>query len=59
MVFDALVSAGRHRIDLADINRIVSQLGSRIVGLPTLAPEQRRIAEPALYAEILRACSSM
>ncbi len=53
LVFDALVSGGRHRIDLADINRIVSQLGSRIARFDTLPPEQRRIAEPALYTENL------
>ncbi|MGO9352184.1 MAG: hypothetical protein ACLP3C_15675 [Mycobacterium sp.] len=59
VVFDALVSGRRHRIDLADIKRIVSQLGSRIARLDTLAADQRRLVEPALYTEILARCISM
>jgi|SRR6185312_1629476 len=59
VVFDALVSAERHRIDVADLKRVVSQLGSRIRQLNNLSGEQRRLAEPALYTEILARCSSM
>lgn len=59
VILDALVSQEQHRIDLADIKRIVSQLGSRIARLDTLPVAQRRLAEPALYAEILARCSSM
>lgn len=55
VIFEALVSSERHRIDLADIHRITSDenLGGRIARLHSLSPEQRRIAEPALYSQIL------
>ncbi|BBY01049.1 hypothetical protein [Mycobacterium seoulense] len=55
IIFEALVSKEHHHIDLAKIHRIASDetLGGRIARLHTLSPEQRRIAEPALYAEIL------
>ncbi len=59
VIFEALVSQEQHRIDLAHVKRIVSQLGWRIAQLGTLPPEQRRIAEPALYTEILARCVSM
>ena len=52
-IFEALVSKGRHRIELADLKRVVSQLGSRIAQLDALPDESRLLAEPALYAAIL------
>jgi hypothetical protein len=57
VVLEALASQARHQIDLTDIKVIVSQLGSRIAQLETLTAAQRRLAEPALYTEILRRCT--
>ena len=59
VILEALVSKARHRIDLADVNRIVSQLSPHIARLHTLSEEQRRLAEPALYTQILARCSTM
>jgi hypothetical protein len=59
VVLEALVSQARHQIDLADIKVIVSQLGSRIAQLDTLTAEQRRLAESALYTEILGRCTTI
>ena len=53
------VSGARHFVDLSDVKAIVSQLGSRIGALATLTDHQRRIAEPALFGEILRRCTTM
>lgn len=58
-ILDACASVARHQIDIADIKMIVSQLGSRISQIETLDGEQRRLAEPALYAEILRRCTTI
>jgi hypothetical protein len=59
VVLEALVSGSRHHIDVADIKVIVSQLGSRITALDALSADQRRSAEPALYTEILRRCTTI
>ena len=57
VILEARVSQGRHQVDLADIKVVVSQLGSRLAALDTLTAEQRQLAEPALYAEIVRRCT--
>lgn len=59
VILDALAAAGRHRVDLADLKRVVSQLGARISKLPALTPEQRQHAEPALYCEIVARCTNL
>ena len=58
-ILDACASAARHYIDIAEIKTIVSQLGSRITQMETLTEEDRRLAEPALYSEILRRCTNV
>lgn len=57
VVLEALRSAGRREIDLADLKVILSQLGSHITGLNALPDDQRAAAAPALYAAILNRCS--
>ncbi len=59
VILDALRSGDRHDVDLADIRLVVTDnsLGRRISSLSTLTAEQRRLAQPALYAEILRRCT--
>lgn len=52
VILDVCASAGRHSIDLADVNTIVSQWGSRLRALDTLAADQRAIATPALFSTI-------
>lgn len=59
VILDALRSGEKHEVDVRYINFVVSQLGSRIAQLDTLDSEQRRHAEGALYAEILRRCTSL
>ncbi len=59
VILEALASRARHQIDLVDVKRIVSQLGSRIAQLNTLPVEKRRLAEPALYTEILARCTTI
>jgi hypothetical protein len=59
VILDALRSDERHEVDIADITRVVSKLGSFIAQLGSLTAEQRRLAEPALYAEILRRCTTI
>lgn len=56
IILDALASRGKHKIDISDINRIVSQLGSRLADLDALDSGRRILAEPALYTEILKRC---
>jgi hypothetical protein len=57
VILDALVSGTRHQINLDDVKKIVSQKGADIARLEALTAEQRRLAAPALYAEILRRCT--
>lgn len=59
VVLDALVAAGRHQVDLGDMKVVVSQLGSRIAALDSLPDEKRRLAEAALYTEILGRCTTI
>jgi hypothetical protein len=59
VILEALVSGSKHQIDLAHIKTIVSQLGSRLTTLTTLDEQTRRLAESALYTEILARCSTM
>ena len=59
VILEALVSDARHSVDLADIKVVVSQLGSRLGTLDTLSAEQRRRAEPALFAEVLSRCTTI
>ena len=55
VIFDAVRNAGRHEVDIDDVNRIASKLGSRIAKLRHLPAEQRQHAEAALYSLILEA----
>lgn len=41
VVLDALRSGGRHRVDIADVKVVLSQLGSRITRLGSLPAGQR------------------
>lgn len=59
VILDALRSAGRNAVDRDDVKLVLSQLGSRVAQLGTLTEEQRRHAEPALHAEILRRCTTV
>lgn len=63
VVLDAVASTKQRgkilELDIADLNCIVSQLGSDIAKFPSLPAEQRRIAEPALYGVILQRCSRL
>ncbi len=59
VVLEALHRGGRTEVDLGDLKVILSQLGSHITRLGGLSDEQRRHAEPALYAEILRRCTTV
>jgi hypothetical protein len=54
LIFDAVRSHGEHNIDIDRLKAVVSQLGSRVVRLEALTATQRRLAEQALYTEILR-----
>lgn len=58
-ILDALAPAGLERVALADINGVVSELGASIRKFETLAAEPRRLAQPALYALIVKRCSMM
>lgn len=59
VILDALRSDERHKVDLADIETVVSQLGSRIARLANLSDEERRHARAALYKQILERCISL
>ena len=59
VILDALLSDSRHAADIADIRRVRSQLGSRIVQLDALPSDKRQHAEPALYHEVLRRCTNI
>lgn len=59
VILDALRSADRHEVDIHDIKVVVSQLGSLIVRLSSLAEPEARNAATALYTEILKRCSML
>lgn len=59
VILDALRSDERHQVDIADMKRVVSQLGSRIARLGALDETLRGHAVNALYVEILRRCTSL
>jgi hypothetical protein len=59
VIFDALRSAERRTVDIDDLKRVVSQLGSRIKQLPALSAKERRLAEPALYTKIVQLCTTL
>lgn len=63
MIFDAIASTAKAigviPVDIADLKLIVSQLGSRLSALDSLTSDQRRLAEPVLYSEILKRCSNI
>lgn len=59
VIFDALRSDQRSRVDLADIEAVVSQFGSRMKRLDSLDEEQRGHAEAALYKLILQRCTKV
>lgn len=59
VVLQALRGGGRREVDLRDLKVVFSQLGGRITALDSLDDEQRRHAAPALYAEILRRCTTL
>jgi hypothetical protein len=55
VIFDAVRADNRHEVDIDQLKSVVSQLGSRINALTTMGIEQRRLAEPALYVQVIRA----
>jgi hypothetical protein len=59
MILDAMMSAGRHDVDIDDIKTVVSQQGARITALPGLSDEERQLAESALHSEILESCRAI
>ena len=59
VIFDALRAAGQLTVDRDDLKGVVSDLGKRIRQLPTLTAEQRRLAEPALYGQIVERCTTL
>lgn len=59
VILDALRSAGRREVDLYDIKVVVSQLGSRISKLRGLPQDARARAEPVLFNEIVRRCTTL
>lgn len=59
LILEALVSDGRHNIDIASVKVIVSQLGPRLTAFDTLDDGHRRLAEPALYKEVLARCTTL
>ncbi len=59
VILDALVSGAQHKISLDEVKHIVSHHGSDITKVCALPAETRRLAESALYATILRRCSSI
>jgi hypothetical protein len=58
-ILDALQSDARHQVDLADVLRVRSQIGPRILQFNTGPRGHREHAERALYAEILRRCTNL
>jgi hypothetical protein len=59
VILDALHSADRHKVDLGNVKAIVSELGSYISSFVKSDGAQRRRAEKALYAEILKRCTTI
>jgi hypothetical protein len=59
VIFDAVRDVGRPTVDIDDIKRILSQLGSEIAKLRQLPAEQRRLAESALHSAIIMRCSTV
>jgi len=59
VILDALRVADRHEVDLRDIKVVVSQLGSHINEFCEARPSARRHTQAALYAEILRRCTTL
>lgn len=59
IILDALASGSIHQVAVEDIQRIRPQLGSRIMRLGDLSGEQQRLAEGALYREILARCTTL
>jgi len=59
VILDALRSGQRTEVDLGDLNKVLSQIGSRITQLDALPDEQRRHAQTALFSEVLRRCTSL
>ena len=59
IIFDAVRNVGRHAVDIDDMKRILSQLGSEIAKLRQLPAEQRQLAEAALHSAIIKRCSTV
>lgn len=57
-ILDALVSAAKHELAVADIKKIISQLGRRLVAFNALTEDQRQHAESAVFVQILSRCPS-
>ena len=59
-ILDALAEDGRHRVDVADVKRVVSQLGSRLTALAGIADDQtRQAARAALCKQIVARCTTL
>jgi hypothetical protein len=63
IVLDAIASTtssvGHIHVDIADLKIVISQLGSRLSSMELLSDDRRRLAEPALYSEIVKRCTSI
>ncbi|MGF2945830.1 hypothetical protein [Mycobacterium sp. Lab-001] len=59
VILEALESAEQFTVDIDDIKGVVSQLGHRIACFTSLDDDGRRHAERALYAEIVRRCTTL
>jgi hypothetical protein len=59
VILDALRSDERHKLDLGDLKVVVSELGSRIAQLGSLAGLRRQHAETALHRLILERSISL
>ncbi|MCB1266444.1 MAG: hypothetical protein KDB56_18050 [Mycobacterium sp.] len=60
VILDALAGDGRHRVDVADVKRVVSQLGPRLAALADLPDgDTRHAAERAVHQQILSRCTSV
>jgi hypothetical protein len=59
IIFNAVRSAGGHKVDLGGIEWVMSHLGPQIAELRRLPAEQRRHAEAALYSLIIERCNTV
>ncbi|WP_205877543.1 hypothetical protein [Mycobacterium camsae] len=51
-IFEVVRAEQQHSVKIGNIEAIQTRLGSRIVALETLTPEQRQLAEGVVYNQI-------